>query len=113
MIDAAIVVAPLPSRRAFAAELHSTFRMQLDAATTCDAEMVEFTDSRASDAYEQFALTFLAPPATPPLQKMYQLDHPRLGSIELLLVPIGRDARGVYLQAAFNRLLDASISEDL
>ena len=35
---------------------------------------------------------------------MYDLQHPSLGKFALLLVPIGKDAQGLYYEAVFNRL---------
>ena len=52
---------------------------------------------------EPFALVF-AGPAQPRLeQRIYGLDHDRLGSIEIFLVPIGFDPGGGLLyEAVFN-----------
>jgi hypothetical protein len=46
---------------------------------------------------------FLCGPVSPALpQATYALRHPRLGPIELFLVPVGRDAKGVRYEATFN-----------
>lgn len=34
-------------------------------------------------------------------QRMYLLDHADQGTVELFLVPVGRDARGLLLEAIF------------
>ena len=42
-------------------------------------------------------------PRTPVLpQAIYPLRHPRLGLIELFLVPVGQDAQATRYQAVFN-----------
>ncbi len=50
---------------------------------------------------EQFSLHFRGP-ATPVLpQRIYRLDHPELGALEIFLVPIRRDAAGITYEAVF------------
>jgi hypothetical protein len=51
---------------------------------------------------EPFSLVLRGPrePALP--QATYALRHPRLGTIELFLVPIGQDAQGLRYEALFN-----------
>jgi hypothetical protein len=50
---------------------------------------------------EQFSLHFKGP-VTPALdQRIYRLVHPELGTLELFLVPIGRDADAMIYEAAF------------
>src|SRR5687768_12061001 len=50
---------------------------------------------------EQFSLHFRGP-ATPALvQRTYPLKHPSLGSFEIFLVPIKRDAAGMTYEAVF------------
>jgi hypothetical protein len=50
---------------------------------------------------EQFSLHFRGP-ATPTLaQRIYRLEHPRLGALEIFLVPIRRDATGMIYEAVF------------
>jgi Domain of unknown function (DUF6916) len=52
---------------------------------------------------EPFALVFSGPPAPVLPQATYTLEHGALGTLELFLVPIGRDAEGgVQYEAVFN-----------
>lgn len=53
---------------------------------------------------EGFTLVFMAPHNTPPEQHLYRLEHDILGSMELFLVPIGQDDRGIRFEAVFNQL---------
>jgi hypothetical protein len=102
MTGAAALNAAFPSRRAYAAQVHSTFRMHLDTQHAFDIELTEVTEGSSLVGYEQFSLFFQAPPETPPLQNVYRLEHPHLGSAELLLVPVGTNALGVRFQAVFS-----------
>jgi hypothetical protein len=50
---------------------------------------------------EQFSLHFRGP-ATPALaQRIYRLEHPQFGALEIFLVPIQRDAAGMTYEAVF------------
>ena len=50
---------------------------------------------------EQFSLHFRGPhmPALP--QRIYRLEHDQLGSLDVFLVPIGRDGSGMTYEAVF------------
>lgn len=49
-----------------------------------------------------FSLVFLAREQRVLPQRLYRLEHPAFGALEIFLVPIGRDADGVSYQATFN-----------
>ncbi len=49
-----------------------------------------------------FSLIFLAPNACLLPQRLYRLDHEKMGALTIFLVPIGRNADGVSYQALFN-----------
>jgi hypothetical protein len=67
------------------------------------AELVSVTPGRAGPGGRVgFSLVFRA--ATPAAwgQGTYPLTHPRLGRLDLFLVPVGREAGGLLLEAVFN-----------
>lgn len=35
-------------------------------------------------------------------QRIYRLEHPALGAVDIFLVPVGRNGQGVNYQATFN-----------
>jgi len=51
---------------------------------------------------ESFTLMFHAPKQSRLPQRTYRLSHPRLGALEMFLVPIGPDQKGMRLEAVFN-----------
>jgi hypothetical protein len=51
---------------------------------------------------EPFSLIFCAQASSPLPQRIYPLEHPVLGRLEIFLVPVAMDARGLRLQAVFN-----------
>jgi hypothetical protein len=50
-----------------------------------------------------FSLLFTGPREWTLPQRIYRLEHPTLGVLEVFLVPIGQDNRGFLYQAVFNR----------
>lgn len=49
-----------------------------------------------------FSLMFIAVEMTILPQKLYRLRHKAMGELEIFLVPVGKDERGVTYQATFN-----------
>ena len=50
---------------------------------------------------EQFSLHFRGPASPALVQRTYRLEHAQLGSLEIFLVPIRRDATGMMYEAVF------------
>lgn len=48
-----------------------------------------------------FSLVFRGPASPVMAQRIYRLEHEALGTLELFLVPIGRNAQGVRYEAIF------------
>ena len=86
----------------FAEHLKSTFRLPHQAATA-ELELVEVADGSAP-GHVNFSLLFRGPlqPLLP--QQIYPVEHDRLGRFDLFIVPVKRDAQGLYYEAVFNRV---------
>jgi hypothetical protein len=87
----------------FREHLNSKFRMHYDASNVADVELIQVTDLSPNRRLLQFSVLFLAPSDTPIAQRTYRLTHPHLGELDLFLVPIAKDDRGVHYEAVFNR----------
>jgi hypothetical protein len=85
----------------FAGHLNSTFRVRHE--PTTELELVEVTDGSAGD-HINFSLQFRGPLQPVLLQQIYQVEHDGLGRFDLFIVPIRRDAHGLYYEAVFNRV---------
>lgn len=88
----------------FARHLNTRFRVQNGAASAVAVELIEVNEGRSSPQYEVFSVLFRGPPDTFLPQGMYRIDHDELGASDLFIVPIRRDERGFYYEAAFNCL---------
>jgi hypothetical protein len=95
----------LPPREAFAAAVSSRFDV-----TTGDDAQVEFTLLEcntlvSNESQECYTLLFRGPSEQPAVQAIYQLENAELGKVQLFLVPIKRDDKGLYFEAVMNHLL--------
>lgn len=97
----------LPSFEQFRERLNTPFAAA-GAERPFDMELVAVDGVRASGAAETFSLLFRAPAGVPPAQGSYHLEHESLPAMELFLVPVRRDAEGIYFEAVFNLLRGAA-----
>jgi len=91
----------------FAGELGKTFRVTPADSPAVDLVLAEARSlspkTRPPDAGRApFSLVFLGPAAPVLAQRIYSLDNPSLGRLEIFLVPIAADAAGVKYEAVFN-----------
>ena len=88
----------------FAAHLHTTFRLA-HAGTTIELQLVEVADV-SSSRQVSFSLLLRGPQQPSLAQQIYPFEHDRLGRFYLFIVPVKRDAHGMYYEAVFNRLIE-------
>jgi hypothetical protein len=89
----------------FQRHMGSSFRLRAD--DVVDFELLEVDEvgvgsgATPQTARAQFSIVFLGPrePVLP--QRIYRLEHEELGTLDLFLVPIGRDDAGVRYEAVF------------
>jgi hypothetical protein len=94
---------------AFAAHLNTVFRLQTGA-EPLPLELVEvqrasYADDPAavgpSGRREPFTIRFRGPRSPYARQAIYRLEHDRMGTLEIFLVPLGPDAAGMRYEAIF------------
>lgn len=101
-----------PTRSQFAALVHTKFRVQLEPLRSIEIELLEVNDpstgggkvAAPADPEHQFSLLFKGPDAEPFGQRTYELQHARMGSFPMFLVPVGQAAHGRFYEAVFNRI---------
>ncbi len=85
--------------------LNSQFRL-LDIPSEGKALVLgQVSELHKSHKYEIFSLLFYGPVEYPLQQRIYRLQHDRLGILEIFLVPVGRDKEGYHYEAVFNRMI--------
>ena len=92
----------------FAQCLGSQFQLEISATQIVDVELVEATLLGAPPAAEGkaqrqgFSLVFRVPREMVNEQRTYRMQHRRIGVMDLFLVPIGPDQKGMLCEAIFN-----------
>ena len=92
----------------FSAHLNSTFRLSYGSATM-DLALVEILDG-STPRQVNFSLLFRGPLELPLPQQIYAFEHGQLGQFDVFIVPIKRDANGLYYEAVFNRAIKTTAS---
>lgn len=96
----------LPTAAHFTQQLHTRFRVRVDAPRPLELELVEVKGWQAGateqQGLERFALYFNGPADTFMPQSTYTLEHEQLGALDIFLVPVTQDANGFRYEAVFN-----------
>ena len=66
-------------------------------------ELVEVFVPPSTPRQERFSLFFIGPPEPLLQQGTYTLKQDVMGTVDLFIVPIGKDERGIKYEAVFNR----------
>ena len=88
----------------FSDHLGSTFRIQLGDGKSLDAELFEVLlhEAHGGPRKQPFSLHFRGPRGAALPQAIYRLEHERLGPMDIFLVTIGPDEKGMCYEAVFN-----------
>jgi hypothetical protein len=79
------------------------FQLHSGAVPPFEVELINVTERPLEDGPRaQFSLVFRGGPDPPLQQRIYRLEHERLGPLDLFLVPLGPDATGQRYEAVFN-----------
>ena len=100
-----------PSRfviETFAPHLHSVFQVEVEPGTFLPFELTEVERGPAHPRVLMFSLMFRGPADPVYPQRVYRLRHAVLEEMDLFLVPVGRQEKGVNYQAVFNRMIEAA-----
>ncbi len=97
------------TREQMQAHVGTPFRLIVNTRESIHMRLVEVTaqcdarDERAPTARRApFSIVFQAPPEPVLAQRMYELQHETLGTLNLFLVPIGPDNGGMGYEAVLN-----------
>lgn len=64
-------------------------------------EVRQLSEQTGAAGRTPFSLLFTCNGDTEPVQSTFDLEHEKLGSLEVFLVPVGKDERGLLLEAVF------------
>ena len=100
------------TREDFAACVGESFRLCPDHPDGLDLVVEEVSELKVMEGQESFSIYFRGPGDRLARQATYTLDSKRLGRLDLFIVPIARDEKGIRYEALFNRLT-AITKEDI
>lgn len=90
----------------FSENVNSKFLIFPEGSEALEAELVEFKEIDQSPRQEQFSVMFRGPLNAFLTQGIYRMEHDKIGTFNIFLVPIRKEQDGLYYEAAFNRLLN-------
>ncbi|HZG54386.1 MAG TPA: hypothetical protein VEZ40_19960 [Pyrinomonadaceae bacterium] len=87
------------------AQLNTKFRLDFETGRSVELELVEVeTHGDVAGQTERFSALFRGALDCFLPQNTYRMEHERLGSPEIFIVPVRKDDAGIYYEAVFNRL---------
>jgi hypothetical protein len=92
----------------FLENLNSSFRLPLEGGESLDLRLIGISELNKTARQEFFSIIFCCGLDQVLPQRIYGLEHDKLGRLDLFLVPIKKDEQGVHYEAVFNRMLDHS-----
>lgn len=96
----------LPTLSLFESRINEPFRVRTDANATYPLTLVAATPlqvgGRPGPRRDPFQLRFFGPGPQPLTQRIHTVEDERLGTMDIFLVPIGRQGDGFLYQAIFN-----------
>lgn len=90
------------SRDDLAAQLNTRFQIHFTPDIVLTSELIAVSDVTKLGPFESFTITFLIPEECPIYQHTYRIDHAEMESMELFLVPSGKDAKGTTYVSTFS-----------
>ena len=87
--------------------VNHTFSIQGESAEPLELELIDVSDLGSdsgqgeSPARRPFSIVFRGPKESCLPQRIYRIEHDRMGSLDLFLVPIGPDKTGMRYEAVF------------
>lgn len=94
------------TRDEYAACLNTDFMVEVSPELKVSMKLTEVTELSERFHQQSFSLIFTAPDNTLAGQGQFSVEHETLGTIELFMVPIGKDSKGMLFQSLFNKLME-------
>ena len=89
----------------FSKYLNTKFKVFRTDDEVFEAELVGVYDLRNDHVLQTFSVEFLFPKEFGAEQKIYKIEHPEHGTMEIFIVPVGQSESGILFEAIFNRMV--------
>jgi hypothetical protein len=90
----------------FSKHLNTKFKVYYSDDNVFEAELVEVFELKTNANLESFSLMFLLPVDFGFEQRVFKIEHPEIGTMELFIVPIRQVESKIRYEAIFNRLIE-------
>jgi hypothetical protein len=87
----------------FLQHLHSAFSVQ-HAGSTVELTLAEVKSVQSTPQVEQFSLLLQGPPSPRLEQRIYSLNHEKTGPMDLFIVPVEQNERGLVYEVVISQL---------
>ncbi len=94
----------LPGLASFTEQVSSTFRV-VDPSSPFALQLMRVLEHSKTETNEAFSVFFLGPIDRFMPQGTRKLSHPRLGEMDMFLVPVAKTTNGFEYEAVFNYIL--------
>ena len=94
------------TRDALAGLMKTTFRLHHGRWGLLDLELIDVSGLTETPRQRTFSILFRGPLERPFSQGTYRIEHSDLGTVDLFLVPVGREGDGMRYEAVFNNLVE-------
>jgi hypothetical protein len=98
-------VTELLTKEAFDENLNTKFRIPFESGETAELELDEVVETMRAPGRQQFSVFFRGPLEYLLPQGTYHLDHEKMGTVSIFIVPVGREQDGFRYEAVFNYML--------
>ncbi len=90
------------TKKSFEKHLNSVFRVVDEAMKTVEVKLVEVSERESEKAYSM-SLVFIGPEHEELPQNNYKVEHDKMGTFDLFMVPVGKNEAGIEYQVIFSR----------
>lgn len=90
------------TKASFDDHMNTLFTIIDESAGPVELELVEAEENITEKLYS-FSILFVGPADMPLIQKIYKIEHDRMGTLDLFLVPVGQTGAGLEYEAVFSR----------
>jgi hypothetical protein len=93
------------TKEAFAENLNTKFKIPFESGQEAELELIEVVETMRTPRQQQFSVFFRGPLDYLLPQATYQMEHEKLGAMQIFIVPVGREQEGFRYEAVFNYVL--------
>ncbi len=90
---------------AFAENLNTSFQLQHKEMGAIELQLISVSELKATPRQQMYSILLRGPLDLPFGQGLYKIEHTQMGTFDLFLVPVAKEADGFRYQAVFNQLV--------